>query len=69
MTTLDPEILKKKKNLNYLKPDTKNVSREFKKMGKCLHQRIVELEFELVKELNEDNVSEMVNLLKVKFFL
>jgi hypothetical protein len=68
MNSPDPKILERKKNLNYLKPVTNRVPKEIKNIWKCLHQRIIELEFEMEKELNENNVAEMVKLLKVKFF-
>jgi hypothetical protein len=66
---ISSKIIEKKKNLNYLKPNKRHMLKESKDKCKLLHKRIIELEFELEKEINEKNVGEMVKLLKVIFFL
>ena len=61
------EVLIKKKNLNYLKLNKRHMLKESKEMCKLLHQRIIELEFELQKDHKEQDVRQMIELLKVKF--
>ena len=61
------EVLVKKKNLNYLKLNKRHMLKESKEMCKLLHQRIIELEFELQKDHKEQDVRQMIELLKVKF--
>jgi hypothetical protein len=61
------EVLVKKKNLNYLKLNKRHMLKESKEMCKLLHQRIIELEFELQKDHKEQDVRKMIELLKVKF--
>jgi len=61
------EVLVKKKNLNYLKLKKSHMLKESKEKCKLLHQRIIELEFELQKDHKEKEVHQMIELLKVKF--
>jgi len=61
------EVLVKKKNLNYLKLNKRHMLKESKEKCKLLHQRIIELEFELQKDHKEQEARQMIELLKVKF--
>lgn len=52
------EIKEKKANLNYTKAKKRKIPRD-------IHEKIINLEFKLIKEYNLNDLKEMVVLLKV----